>query len=38
MIIDAELHEFEQSIFIGVTVGGSLVLLFSMPELSLKTR
>jgi hypothetical protein len=30
MITDAELHEFEQSIFIGVTVGvGSLVLLFS---------
>ncbi|WP_212668150.1 hypothetical protein, partial [Salmonella enterica] len=30
MITDAELHEFEQSIFTGVTVGvGSLVLLFS---------
>lgn len=30
MITDVELHEFEQSIFTGVTVGvGSLVLLFS---------
>lgn len=30
MITDAELHEFEQSIFTGVTVGvGSLILLFS---------
>lgn len=30
MITDAELHEFEQSIFTGITVGvGSLVLLFS---------